>query len=265
MISIIIPVRNRTNFLFKTVESICSQTYTDWEILIIDYGGTDNCESIKDMFPKESIQYFHIPEYGQWNLSRARNIGIRKARGDIIVSLDSDILLDKNVLKVLSDYIKCYENRYIYQIQRTNITENNKYETQPLNSFLGCFQATTKDNFMKIRGFNEDLVLYGWEDQEIIDRFKRIGVNQYWLPGIKIYHQYHPSNPGMNTWPNRFRSWLNKSYLANDENWGYEYEKKPSLKEKLWRVFDFIVISIIIRPIKLIKKCIRYVRSGKWV
>ena len=256
-VSIIIPCRNRAKNISKCIASILKQGYKDYEIIVCDYGGGDKTEEILKRFNDERIRYIHIAQYGRWNLSRARNIGIRESKGELILSLDADMLLGERVLEELWDYFKEHGKKFIYQIQRTNIKEDGTFESMPVNTFLGDFQATHRDNFFKVRGFDEKLDMYGYEDLDIVVRLGRIGVKQYWLPNLKLYHQWHPMSPGNETYINMIRSKLNRSHLANDKNWGSSIPKGDDK-----RYLDRFLIWAVIKPIKAIKKGLRLLKSS---
>lgn len=89
MISIIIPVYNVAEYLLNCVQSVLKQTYTDFEILLVDDGSTDSSKELCDkLVEKDSrIKVFHKKNGG---LSSARNYGIEKALGEYIIFLDSD-------------------------------------------------------------------------------------------------------------------------------------------------------------------------------
>ncbi len=85
--SIIMPVWNRTNIVKRSIESILSQTFEDYELLIIDDGSEDDLERAVYPYLSENVLYFKIPHSGA---SAARNYGIKKAKGEFIAYLDSD-------------------------------------------------------------------------------------------------------------------------------------------------------------------------------
>ncbi len=88
-LSIIIPIYNVEKYLPTCIESFLSQTYTDFELLLIDDGSPDSCGQICDEYAaKDSrIRVFHKENEG---VSRARNLGLDNARGEIISFVDAD-------------------------------------------------------------------------------------------------------------------------------------------------------------------------------
>lgn len=89
MISVIVPVYNVEPYLRRCIDSILAQTYTDFELILVDDGSTDNCGVICDEYAiKDSrIRVFHQENAG---VSAARNTGISAVRGDYIAFVDSD-------------------------------------------------------------------------------------------------------------------------------------------------------------------------------
>lgn len=101
--SIIIPVYNVERYLNECVESVLSQTFTDFEILLIDDGSPDKSGVMCDEWAKKDsrIRVFHQENQG---LSGARNTGIRNAIGDYLQFLDSDDWwASADVLQSISD------------------------------------------------------------------------------------------------------------------------------------------------------------------
>lgn len=99
-ISVIVPVYNVENYLIQCVNSILSQTFTDFELLLVDDGSKDNSGMICDEFAEKDtrVKVFHTENRG---VSAARNLGIKKAVADWICFIDSDDWVDDNYLKSL--------------------------------------------------------------------------------------------------------------------------------------------------------------------
>lgn len=98
-VSVIVPVYNVENYIGRCIESIQKQTLTDWELLLIDDGSTDNSGSICDSYAQKDdrITVFHKPNGG---VSSARNLGLVHAKGQWLAFVDSDDSLTKEYLTV---------------------------------------------------------------------------------------------------------------------------------------------------------------------
>lgn len=122
--SIIIPTYNRVAFLPKAIESVLAQTYTDWQLIIVDDGSTDNTKDVVAQYLTDNrITYIY-----QQNAERsaARNNGIMHASGEYVCFLDSDNYMQPDRLEKLSDFIvkangkACYYTDIEYRNEQTN-------------------------------------------------------------------------------------------------------------------------------------------------
>lgn len=89
MVSIIVPCYNTGNYLRKCVNSILTQTYRDFELIIVDDGSTDGSSEICDEF-KENDKRVRVVHQNNRGLVRSRKIGIGLARAEYILFIDSD-------------------------------------------------------------------------------------------------------------------------------------------------------------------------------
>lgn len=104
--SIIVPIYNVENYLAECLDSILAQTYTDFELLLINDGSTDKSGEIAEQYAnkeKERISLIHQQNAGQ---SVARNKGLQLARGEYIVFVDSDDRLKKDALAYYAEHLK---------------------------------------------------------------------------------------------------------------------------------------------------------------
>lgn len=95
-ISIIVPVYNTEKYLSRCIDSILLQTFTDFELLLIDDGSKDRSGHICDEYAEKDsrVRVFHKPNEG---VSSTRNLGLDKARGQWITFCDSDDWLDESM------------------------------------------------------------------------------------------------------------------------------------------------------------------------
>lgn len=100
--SIVIPSYNRALILPETIGSVLTQSYTNWELLVIDDGSADNTKEVVESIADNRVKYIYQDNAER---SAARNNGIRNSKGEYICFLDSDDLFEANHLEVLYDKI----------------------------------------------------------------------------------------------------------------------------------------------------------------
>lgn len=95
-VSIITPLHNKVAYIAETIQSVLSQTYWDWEMLIVENGSTDGSFFKAQEFQDSRLHFFESPKQGP---GAARNYGLNFAKGDWIQFLDADDLLEPNHLE----------------------------------------------------------------------------------------------------------------------------------------------------------------------
>ena len=104
-VSVILPTYNRAKYLDRAIKSVLDQTYTDFELIIIDDGSTDNTDQVVGSFSDDRIK--HIKHSSNKGAAAARNTGLEKAQGEYIAFQDSD---DKWLPKKLEKQINIFKN-----------------------------------------------------------------------------------------------------------------------------------------------------------
>lgn len=102
--SIIVPVYNVEKYLISAIESVLKQSYSNFELILVDDGSTDNCPSIIEKYVSRDSRLIPIHQKNS-GLSSARNSGLRIARGEYIVFLDSDDMLNVDILSKIDAII----------------------------------------------------------------------------------------------------------------------------------------------------------------
>jgi len=103
LISIILPAFNSINYLAQAIESVIAQTYTNWELIVINDGSTDGTTEYLEGISHTAIQVVHQQNQG---VSTARNTGLLKASGVFITFLDADDFLPPRSLEIRSSYLQ---------------------------------------------------------------------------------------------------------------------------------------------------------------
>lgn len=148
MISIIVPVYKAETFITRCIESIISQTYPNWELILVDDGSPDNSGHICEEFAQRDsrIHVFYKPNGG---VSSARNLGIESAKGEWITFIDSDDYILPNYLENLSegaddDLIISGSQRFGDSEDDYHLPESRKYEIHEFIKMV--FEAKSEEN-----------------------------------------------------------------------------------------------------------------------
>ncbi|MCM8786962.1 MAG: glycosyltransferase family 2 protein [Candidatus Omnitrophica bacterium] len=232
--SVIVPTYNRKFFLKIAIESILSQTFEDYEIIIIDDGSTDKTELlIKDLIKKsfiarEKIKYIYQEHKG---VSFARNLGVMLANGKFICFLDSDDRYRQNKLEVTFQYIKKYPTYKIFHTEEIwyrngQLLSQKKYHKKPTGYVfkyavkMCCISISTvaikKEIFDVVGKFDENLP--ACEDYDfwlrVASKFKVFLIPQY----LTIKEGGHPDQQSKK-YPalDRFRIYALKKILESKE------------------------------------------------
>ena len=132
-LSIIIPIYNTEKYLRRCVDGILNADFSDYEILLIDDGSTDGSGAICDAYAKEHsfITAFHIENEG---VSKARNYGLSKAKGECFFFVDSDDVIEKEGLKHVMDVLQSDAEAQMACFGFTNVYEDGRTKKRVLCS-----------------------------------------------------------------------------------------------------------------------------------
>lgn len=176
LFSVVIPTYNRAARLIKTVNSLLSQRYTSYEIIVVDDGSTDNTSEVIDNIESNNIRYFYKNNEER---AAARNFGVKKALGQYVTFLDSDDILYPHHLEVANRIIITnkypsvfhtgYEIKDINDeiIRRINNREGDLNEQLLYGNSLSCIGVFIRKDIALKHLFNEDRNLSGSEDYEL--------------------------------------------------------------------------------------------------
>lgn len=135
--SIIMPSWNTGKFISESIQSVLNQTYTNWELLIVDDCSTDNTDEVVGAFNDCRIKYFHNEVNSGAALTR--NKAMREAQGEWIAFLDSDDLWAPEKLQKQIEFM--IKNKYVFSYHEfVKIDEDSK----PLNVYVSGPEVVTK-------------------------------------------------------------------------------------------------------------------------
>lgn len=142
--SVVIPLYNKVNHIENTLKSILAQTYTDYEIVIINDGSTDKSEAIIFKFNDDRIRIYNQKKQG---VSIARNFGIEKAKGKLIAFLDADDYWFPNHLEELANLYHAFPNCGIYCSRYKIKTTEYHFQIPYFNGIESSFSGIVEDYF----------------------------------------------------------------------------------------------------------------------
>ncbi|HJS22787.1 MAG TPA: glycosyltransferase family A protein [Pyrinomonadaceae bacterium] len=141
LISVIMPAHNAEKYIAASIESVLAQTYSNWELIVVDDGSTDSTATVVQEFVKRDPRIkYKFQENGR--LGKARNTAIRNSTGPLIAFLDSDDLWMPGKLEAQrwamtennADIV--YSNCYVFK------NENIDDETETFRSSVGKFSGS---------------------------------------------------------------------------------------------------------------------------
>lgn len=152
LISIIIPMYNAEKYIRRCIDSIREQSYQNWEVLVVNDGSKDHSKSICEEYAAADERFFLLDQENQ-GVSVARNHGIEKAKGEIILFVDADDWLIKDALDtvvrnwdekselVLFDYNEVSKDgvekrRYLFKQPQIDFQKDEHYNKKCLEQAL---------------------------------------------------------------------------------------------------------------------------------
>ena len=210
LVSIIVSVYNTHAYLAACIDSVLAQTYTHWELLIMDDGSTDGSSVICDDYAQRDnrICVTHKTNTGK---ADSCNQAISIAKGEYITFLDSDDWLEPSFLETLLQSIfltnkQCSSCGYMYDYQDATETEavTNEQRTFDLGETISLFYGRELSSYLCGRLFNHALLqdpipqLRRYEDQAVLYKWLSHGNGIVLCPEC-LYHYRQRSSSVMNS------------------------------------------------------------------
>ena len=204
-ISVIIPTHNRSDALDLTLKGLAEQKFNeDWEVFVINNNCTDNTDQIvnkwRGKFPVSlALLHQNIP-----GAAAARNAGARQAKGEYLVFIDNDILVEPDFLerhrRALMENPNSWivgmvanlpeqENSPFGRFRRSLAAVDESPGVKEIFGFSGAISSLPRTDFEKLGGFDENFHVASGEDQELSIRARRqLGVKVLLVPDILAVH-----------------------------------------------------------------------------
>jgi GT2 family glycosyltransferase len=213
LISILVLNHNGKHLLKPCLESIFGQTFTDYEVIVVDNNSNDgSAEYIKENFT--NITLIENPE--NLGFAGGNNMGIKACAGEWIFFLNNDTILEKNCLEFLAKYIENKKTEQLvfmplmlkadspelidsagdmlypwgYAYRYDAVPANKPEFSESKEIALACCGAAVfnRELIEKLNGFDEDFFLY-YEDVDLSLRARHLGAEIWLIPQAKVFHK----------------------------------------------------------------------------
>jgi hypothetical protein len=237
-LTVVIGIKNiPLQRLINAFDSIRNQDYPKEliDIILVDYGSMQELISqYKSLCENFDAEYIRLDKGLIWSRSHALNIAIKKAKSKYILSTDADVIFEVNYIK---EAIKeLHRNPYKYILARCldapedTINERDYFRLKAISTYRSDdvnrgINMTLTYYYHKIHGYDENYIGWGAEDDDLIKRFRLLGLRKKDISHISSYiHQWHPKNWGLVNDEQRKKNedyfMNNHSIVRNKDGWG---------------------------------------------
>lgn len=160
MISVVIPLYNKEKAIVGTLNSVLAQTYTDYEVIVVNDGSTDQSKEVIELWLAENSSRcgcrFRLLSKSNGGVCSARNRGIREAKGEYIALLDADDLWDKDYLAEQVKMIYDFPEAAMWGINFAEVTEGNKLVRKLATGLPDGYRGYV-EHYFEMKGRTSDL------------------------------------------------------------------------------------------------------------
>jgi len=211
-VSVVIPTYNRRELLSGAITSLLNQAYPEdrYEIIVVDNSSTDGTEETVRSLQEKTQKVLQYYRKGNEGPGSARNLGIEKARGDVVAFTDSDCIADVNWLKNgvarMTDGIGLVQGKTLPNPDQTQRTLQQTMKVLSEDSYYQtCNIFYRKEILDIVGGFSPELCgldffgrpRWGGEDADLAWRIKKRGWRSVFADDTVVYHHIFPvTTPG---------------------------------------------------------------------
>jgi len=273
--SVVIPAYNREKELPKCIESVLSQTYKNFEIIVVDNGSTDNSKNIVQSYINQDSRVKYFWQENSGSPAGSRNTGIKNALGEWVAFLDSDdywyeTKLEEvcHIIDNLSDEyiaISHYEDKEINDIKVVTLEHGKNLSDLPYNELLfkGNSLSTSamivrKDKLLVVGLFDIRKDYFAVEDYDMWMRLAKVGKFAYIYKPLGVFSISGSNMSGNvelinNNLKTLVLNHIDNSDIDNKEKFkkihgsridyykGRSYQMNGEMKKAIWTLFHSIV------------------------
>jgi len=214
-VSVILPTYNRAGIISKCIDSVLLQSYNNWELIICDDCSTDNTEEVCRQYSAKMPNIQYVKSSVRNGLPRNRNIGLRRAKGELVFFIEDDLFLENNCLATLvTTYDNLKVNNSVGGIAPRLIVKNmmvypdkepfifNKLTGEITNNYMVCSDHVSevvtvhacslyaKATLEMVGGYEENAYVGNFvrEETDLNFRIKKLGYKFYFQPNAVAQH-----------------------------------------------------------------------------
>lgn len=257
--SIIIPTYNREDELINSIKSVLGQKYPSFELIVVD-------QTLKHSVKTETFlktlrdQRFRYYKVTPPSLPAARNFGTDKARGEVIIFIDDDVLLSRNFIK---EHVLSYNKKNVSSVagrvivkdrppskELLNITLKESFNTGGLDypheslieSGQGCNMSFKKSCLKKVGGFDTNFIKNAYrEETDLFFRLKKLKIKTLFNPKASLIHLLSPSGGCRSISKSAFDDYV---YYRNETLFFFRNRPKKYFFHFLYKQFQTFVFDI---------------------
>ena len=188
LVSVLMPSYRQAQYISDALDSLLNQTYSNWEVAVVDDGSPDNVAEILKKYSKKDsrIKFYHPANHG---VSAARNFGAAHTSGEFLLALDADDIIDRRYIEKCVERFMMYpDTRLVYcqweyfgYSHETPDLKYRGYKALLLGNSIFNAAMIRRDDFNSIGGYDETMVT-GLEDWEMWIRLLDESAIVYQIP-----------------------------------------------------------------------------------
>lgn len=188
---LLITTINRSEQLAKSLERLTELTIPD-EVLVVDDGGTDNCEDVcRGFVDRLPIRYLYTNNPGITICSHARNVGLKNTDADLIITSEPEVYFVTDAVAQFHDTW----SRHPGLVAIAGLVHHNDMEPERITLGWSATYAALwgrREDMLAIGGWDEAFPgVWGFDDIDMLTRMRLSGRNQIIENHIEILHQFH--------------------------------------------------------------------------
>ena len=203
LVSVVMPTYNHAQFIGEAINSVLAQTYNNFELIIVDNYSNDVTEEIVASFARKDTRINYTKFHNQGVIAASRNLGISKAKGELVAFIDSDDLWQPQKLAVQVERFKRAPQLDLLYCRNIKVLKNSKEKLQRFGSILtfnallmhnhiACSSVLAKKETLTKAGlFDEDPYLVTVDDTELWSRLLFKGAMVQSIPEPLLIYRIH--------------------------------------------------------------------------